>query len=197
MGLFDKIFGKKDIEESSNQSPPKVPLGTTTELLDEDQFWKLIQRTISSSDGSYERQQAELKQALLELDAHSILKFDNRFRKHRGDAYNWNLWGVAYIMNGGCSDDCFSDFRGWLIGQGKELYYKALSNSESVVELSYEEGVDDWEGLSYVAMEAYQEKQGSRMPIGFQENFEISGESWEEEGDDLENRFPRVWKKWW
>jgi hypothetical protein len=29
-------------------------------------------------------------------------------------------WGAAYLANGGCSDDGFDYFRGWLIGQGRK-----------------------------------------------------------------------------
>jgi hypothetical protein len=29
------------------------------------------------------------------------------------------MWVAAYLMNGGCSDDGFDYFRGWLIAQGR------------------------------------------------------------------------------
>ena len=121
--------------------------------------------------------------------------FDNRFRKHRGEAYKWELWGAAYIMNGGCSDDCFMDFRGWLIGQGKEVYFNALSNPETLTTVDHDMD-NDWEGLSYVPMTAYEKKSGSQMPIGVQENFELTGEEWAEEGDELQNKYPKLWAKW-
>ena len=37
------------------------------------------------------------------------------------DSYRWDLWGAAYLANGGCSDDGFDYFRGWLIGQGRKV----------------------------------------------------------------------------
>ena len=45
-------------------------------------------------------------------------------------------------MNGGCGDDGLSDFRGWLIGEGKKTYFKALSNPETLEELNHEMGDD-------------------------------------------------------
>ena len=33
------------------------------------------------------------------------------------------------------------------------------------------------------------------MPNGIQDNFEISGEEWNKEGDDLKNKFPKLWAK--
>ena len=194
MGLFDKIFGKKETNKSINQIPSLPPPQDTKELMDENQFWKIIEVSQSNSKGDYEKQQVELELELTKLVALDILKFDNRFSKHRGDAYKWELWGAAYIMNGGCSDDCFSDFRGWLIGKGKEAYYNALTNPETLIEQKHDMDIDDWEGLSYVAMTAYEKKTESQMPKGIQENFEIIGNEWEE--DDLKNKLPKLWSKW-
>lgn len=192
LGLLNKIFGKKEI----TQTPPKTPIQDSIELMDEDKFWLIIASTKKKSNGNYERQQEELKRELLKLEPIEILKFDNRFRTFRGNAYKWDLWGAAYIMNGGCSDDSFSDFRGWLIAQGKEIFFNALTNPETLVDLSHDMDNDDWEGLSYVATTSFEEKTGNEIPNGIREKFEITGEEWEEDGDDLKNRFPKLWLKW-
>ncbi len=113
-------------------------------------------------------------------------------RTLRGEIYNWNFWAAAYIINGGCSDDCFSDFRGWLIGQGKPVFESAVQNIETLSELK-ETNDGDWEGLSYIATNVYEKKTGNDMPQGIQENFEITGEEWEE--DDLKNKYPKLWAK--
>lgn len=196
MGIFDKLFGRKKVEKTPAKIRPTEPPQDSKELMNEDRFWKIIELTKINSRGNYEKQEEELKKELSKLDALKILNFDNRFRTYRGDAYKWELWGAAYIMNGGCSDDCFSDFRGWLIGQGKDVYFDAMSNPETLVSLNHDMNSDDWEGLSYVAMTIYEQKTGSQMPSGIQENFEITGEEWEEDGDDLKNKFPKIWEKW-
>jgi len=197
MGIFDKLFGKKQNKQgiTSPPTPSTTPQGDTKELMDEGQFWKIIEASKKSSNGNYEKQQLDLTDGLQQLEVMDIVKFDNQFRKLRGDAYTWDLWGAAYIMNGGCSDDCFSDFRGWLIGLGKNTYYAAMSDPESLVDTSHEMD-DEWEGLSYSAMTAYEQKTGIQMPNGYQENYEITGEPWEEDEAVFESRYPRVWKKW-
>ena len=177
MGIFDKLFGKQTTPKTTIQNPPSEPPQDTKELMDEDDFWKLIETSKMNSQGNYEKQQDELADELIKLDAIDILKFDNRFRTFRGNAYKWELWGAAYIMNGGCSDDCFSDFRGWLIGQGNEAYYNAMSNPETLVIIDHDMD-DDWEGLSYVPMTCYEQKTRNQMPKGIQENIEITGEEW-------------------
>ncbi|MGJ8594119.1 MAG: DUF4240 domain-containing protein [Aquaticitalea sp.] len=185
MGIFDKIFGKKE------------PVQNSTELMNENRFWEIIKSTKSNSSRSYERQQTELNKELSKLTAIEILEFDNKFRTLRGQAYTWDLWAAAYIMNGGCSDDCFSDFRGWLIGQGKDIFENAMQNAESLVELKHDMDNDDWEGLSYVAREVYEKKTGGQdMPNGISENFEIIGEEWEEDDDVLKVKYPKLHEKW-
>ena len=196
MGIFDKLFGKKSAPKTTNQTPPLEPPQDTIELMDEDSFWKIIETSKLNSQGNYEKQQNELANELNKLDAIDILKFDNRFRTFRGNSYKWELWGAAYIMNGGCSDDRFSDFRGWLIGKGKDVYYNAMSNPETLETLNHDMEIDDWEGLSYVPMTCYEQKTENQMPKGIQENIEITGEEWEEEGDDLKNKYPKLWSKW-
>jgi hypothetical protein len=185
MGIFDKIFGKKEPVQDSNN------------LMVESKFWEIIKTSKSNSKGNYEKQQIELNKELSKLTAIEILEFDNQFRTLRGQAYTWDLWAAAYIMNGGCSDDCFSDFRGWLIGQGKEIFENGMQNPESLVELKHDMDNDDWEGLSYVARDVYEKKTGGKeMPNGIAENFEIIGEEWEEDDDVLKAKYPKLHEKW-
>ena|SRR5260221_308063 len=50
-------------------------------------------------------------------------------------AYGWNLWATAYIINCGCSDDGFTDFCAWSIGQGTAIFETALEDPESLVDI--------------------------------------------------------------
>ena len=162
--------------------------------MESEKFWKIIEVAKSESLGDYERQQSLLERELMKLTAKEVLEFDNRFRTLRGEIYTWDFWAAAYIINGGCSDDCFSDFRGWLIGQGKSIFENAVQNIETLSELQQTNN-GDWEGLSYIPTEIYTKKTGSNMPNGIQENFEISGEKWEEDENELKNRFPKLYAK--
>lgn len=164
------------------------------EIMESEKFWKIIEISKSESLGDYEKQQSVLEKELLKLTAKEVLEFDNKFRTLRGQIYNWDFWGAAYIINGGCSDDCFSDFRGWLIGQGKLTLENAVKNIESLSKLNNTNN-GDWEGLSYIATDVYKKKTGNDMPHGIQENFKITGEEWEEEQNELKSRFPKLYAK--
>ena len=83
-------------------------------------FWKLIDSSRKKSEGDLEEQVDILRRQLQQLEASEIVQFDKIFRKYWARAYTWDLWGAAYIIGGGCSDDGFLDFRGWLISKGEK-----------------------------------------------------------------------------
>lgn len=196
MGLFDKLFG--GTKKESNVDPPKNTNFTSSDkLMDEDQFWKIIKATKDNSNGDFEEQQEELVKELRKLTPDDIILFGNRFRYFRGQANTWELWGAIYIIHGGCGDDSFNDFREWVIGQGKDFYYKTIEDPESLVEVDTEKIEEvEWEGLGYVHSRVFKELTGQEMKYIFQEKHETTGLEWEEGSDDLKNMFPKLYAKY-
>ncbi|MEO6229899.1 MAG: DUF4240 domain-containing protein [Ferruginibacter sp.] len=195
MGLFDKLFGKT--KKDSNVEPPKnTKITSSDKLMDEDEFWKIIQTTRDHSSGNFEEQQEELANELRKLIPDDIILFGNRFRYFRGQANTWELWGAIYIIHGGCSDDSFNDFREWVIGQGRDFYYKTVKDPESLVEIDTEKIEVEWEGLGYVHSTVFKELTGKEMEYFFKEKQETTGLEWEEEGDDLKSMFPKLYSKY-
>ncbi|MBE0393371.1 hypothetical protein BJQ96_03235 [Flavobacterium sp. PL0002] len=190
---FAKSF-KEFFKYQNTETEIKEPVQDSKQLMEAEKFWKIIEICKTNSFGNYEKQQSELSKELIKLTAIEVLEFDNKFRTLKGEIYNWDFWASAYIINGGCSDDCFSDFRGWLIGQGKSIFESAVQNIENLSELS-ETNNGDWEGLSYVPNDIYIKKTGNNIPQGIQENIEISGEEWEEDETYLKNKYPKLWSK--
>ena len=176
---------KTQLMDSSN-APDSI------DLMPEESFWELIHESLSASEGNYDVQQELLKKALLKLPAPSVFAFYARFEQLRQRAYTWELWAAAYIIDGGCSDDCFSDFRGWLIGQGRSVFEAALENVESLAELE-DSNDGDWEGLSYVAIEVIEAKASDRRYINPFPSRDVTGRDWEEE--ELPERYPRLWAR--
>ncbi len=70
-----------------------------------------------------------------------------------------DLWGAAYLVNGGCSDDGFHDFRAWLVGRGRHVYESALKNPDTLVDVLDGEPVSGF-GLDVAAARVYEEKTG-------------------------------------
>jgi hypothetical protein len=126
--------------------------------MDEPTFWNLIE----SSRGP---DQPEVLQKKLEaLPAGEIVEFDRLFKRLLDEAYTWDLWAAAYIIEGGCSDDGFADFRAGLIGFGREVFYAAVRDPNTLAEQPAH-GVDfSVEEMAYAARRAYESITGEEMP---------------------------------
>jgi len=166
-----------------------------TDLMDENKFWSIIDNSRKQSGSNYEKQCQLLTQLLKAEQRDDLIKFSNSFVTLQNEAYDWKLWAAAYIINGGCSDDCFSDFRSWLIGQGKTAFENAVKDPETLLQLHIEP--DNWEGLQYSAMEAYKAKTSKEIPFA-KLNFkqEPSGEHWNEDQQELKKLLPKLYEKY-
>ncbi len=165
--------------------------------LDKAQFWQLIEDAHAKSGGECEAQAVALKSSLSLIPVEELIAFERIFNECRQAAYRWDLWGAAYLINGGGSDDGFEYFRRWLIGQGQTIFEAALADPDGLADLTKTdiEWGDAWlecEELGYVAGEVYEEKAGREMPsdgAGFIPG-EPAGMKWEE--DDLDALYPKI-----
>lgn len=60
-----------------------------------------------------ENQLSLIKFALSKLPKNDARVFLGLFDSMMDRAYSWPLWGAVYVINSGCSDDTFSDFRAY------------------------------------------------------------------------------------
>ena len=133
------------------------PTGATNGPTDA-RWWKLIER---AGLGGGDEQVEKLVAALQATSIEEIVAFDRFLSERIRDAYRSDLWAVAYLMNGGCSDDGFDYFIGWLIGKGQKHYEAALASPPAAAR-----GVDpddepfENETIWYVASKAYLAKTG-------------------------------------
>ncbi|RYX81593.1 DUF4240 domain-containing protein [bacterium] len=163
-------------------------------LMDKAQFWQLIEAS-KNKKSDCQKQAAKLEKLLDKLSADEILGFENIFTSLLSESYRWDLWAVAYIVNGGCSDDGFEYFRYWLIAQGQTYFEAAIQNPERAADAArFEEA--ECEEIRYATCEPYQSKTGTpidEVSDGLNYPAEPMGQPWNEE--DLEALFPRLWKK--
>jgi hypothetical protein len=177
-----------------------IPWAQEGDVVDNATFWRLIDSSRKKAKGDLDEHVNILRQQLEQLDADEIVQFDKIFRQYWARAYTWDLWGAAYIIGGGCSDDGFLDFRAWLISKGEKTYEDALKDPESLVRVVKEDDDDcQYEGFQYVASQAWEAKTARGMKefpdCGVFHAAEPVGEKWAEEGDELERRFPKLWKE--
>jgi Protein of unknown function (DUF4240) len=133
--------------------------------MNDNECWNFIDKARAASDESGEFIDV-LKEQLSELNENDIRLFKNFVDTRLVELYRWDIWGVAYIVNGGCSDDGFEYFRRWVISQGREFYSSLLKNPD----LSFRdpEVTDcECEDLPYAIDEVYESVAGHEMPNNF------------------------------
>jgi hypothetical protein len=167
--------------------------------MDETEFWEIVDSTRDAAEGDPDEQADVLVDRLLRYDPDLVLDFDRHFEARFNRAYRWDLWGAAWVLLDGASDDAFDNFRCWLIGQGREVYEGALHEPDDLADLleDFDEEVDgDAEELGYAADEAYEQLTGMETP-----DLGLPAPPAEPEGTplDFENdrvlakRFPKLW----
>lgn len=159
-------------------------------------FWALIDRSRRMSapdlagdvDDQPVRQAEVLADLLVERTPDEIRGFDQFFADRMDECYRTDLWAVAEIVGGGCSDDGFTDFRAWLIGQGERYYHRALDDPAQAAQRIGGElpnGFDLWlaanEAHERLTDEPLPPLEGGTAP-------ELTGPPY----DDPEHLFPRL-----
>ncbi len=165
--------------------------------MNDDQFWAIIDKSSTAAGGDAENQPSYIETLLRELPPAEIVAFDRKFSDLHNQAYTWPLWGAAYVIGGGCSDDGFMDFRGWLISRGRHVYEAAIADPDSLA-IHISDGEETQvEGFQYAAKQAWATVMGKeyrdfpRHDIAYRS--EPEGDAWEE--DDLPGLFPRLAEK--
>lgn len=207
MGFFGKFFCKvNNSAQEQNTSLNKGKLTKTSEMLDEDLYWAIVEKSLKNTN-SQDAQEQYLIKEIGSLTPKQIIGFRLRTDKLLYDTYNSEMWCAAYIMNGGCSDDGFEYFRNWVISRGKDTYFKAKQNPDNLItEVSSNMGEYDFEGFWYVAIEAFKQKTGKdlygyiddgnfKTLEGHYPQFEFN---WEEENPEIMKKIcPRLFAKLW
>ena len=98
-----------------------------------DEFWEHIKKTKRKDPEAHVE---KLTARLSKLHSDEVVDFDHWWNLLAREAYHWNLWAAAYLMNGGCSDDGFTDFRSWLILKGRDVFQTAVSNPDTLADIA-------------------------------------------------------------
>jgi len=156
--------------------------------MDEENFWEIVQRANDISDGNMDRKCGALRQQISVLPEGAALEFARLFDAMMDKAYHWPLWGAAYVINGGCGDDSFMDFRASLISRGRQAFERALSDPDTLADEDFSEANWFYEGYQYAVTDGVKAVAGKRpqrqMPT------RPSGFEWQE--DKVYASFPKL-----
>lgn len=169
--------------------------------VDPNTFWKLIAdaraRVADPSDG-YEVAAAAVA-LLAERPPAEIMATQQVLWDLLAASYRNPLWAAAYVINGGCSDDGFDYFRGWLLTQGEETYHTALASPDSLADLpavvaAAESGeeLECQEALS-IAWNAHVKATGMQLPQdAFRIRYPELDPDWDFDFEDSARLAPRL-----
>jgi hypothetical protein len=158
--------------------------------MDDRRFWAFVEAAREAAGDDVEERIAGLEQVLLTHEADEVQAFQDKYDELLQRANTFELWGAAFLVNGGCSDDGFRYFRDWLISEGEQVFEAALADPDSLAELPGA-GERELEGFGYVAAEVYE--QITDAPIAHRRALEAgepTGVAWEEA--ELPARYPRL-----
>ncbi|MGW7382798.1 DUF4240 domain-containing protein [Streptomyces sp. NPDC054794] len=117
-------------------------------------------------------------------------------------SYQAPLWAAAYLVNGGCSDDGFDYFRGWLITQGRTTFERVVADADQLAELPVVRAAAaeflelECEETLGIAWNAYRTATGTELPGGsFTINYPALDAAWNFDFEDhgrIAAQLPRI-----
>jgi hypothetical protein len=178
----------------SPEAPAPAGDPATPARMDDAAFWQLIADTRAAAGNDTGRQSELLEQRLRHLPAEQIAQFEQIRQGLDEQAYSWDLWAAAYVIEDGCSDDCFRDFRGYLISLGRGPYEGAQRDPDSLASVAQDAETGDWENADDVAPDAYESVADEDIPTGDSEpSGDPSGQPWDDKQQDaLVARYPKL-----
>jgi hypothetical protein len=172
LALLSGCGGGSSVKSASRPMAPAQPAPRATKVAnatptqtDDAAFWRLIAETRKAAGNDTGRQSELLKDRLTQLSPQAIVEFARTRQRLDQRAYTWSLWGAASVIEDGCSDDCFRDFRGYVISLGKGPYERALGNPDSLASVAQDAETGDWENADNVAPDAYSSVTGGDFPL--------------------------------
>ncbi|KXX70871.1 DUF4240 domain-containing protein [Flammeovirga sp. SJP92] len=176
------------------------------ETINTNKFWKLIDKAVQASNGDNHLKERYLVHELEKLSLDEIKNFEFAFRKCIIEADEFKIMAAQKIIEGYVSDDSYLYFRCWLIGLGENVYAEILNNPDYLANIVDQKEILDWEGLMYVATDAYSKKTGKEEDETFPRDIAIDlgldydfgapptkGKDWTE--DELPTMLPNLWAK--
>jgi hypothetical protein len=179
----------------ASQPTPASPVSASLSPADaaDASFWQLTEDARHDAGNDTARQSELLEERLKKLPPPSIVEFGEVRNRLDRQEYTWSMWGAAKVIEEGCSEDCFRDFRAYVISLGRDAYESAIRNPDSLASVVESAEAGDWENADNVAPEAYESVTGDDYPP---RDSDLSGEPGgprvDTTADALRQMYPRL-----
>ena len=129
--------------------------------MNEELFWEILE---GDKTGGVAERLETLPERLAAFTPKAIKEFGVLLREKFDAAYRTDVWALAYLLRGGCSDDSFMEFRAWLILLGRRIYEEAVADPDS-----FDVGRFDGSGTASLSLldapaVAYELRAGKSLP---------------------------------
>lgn len=165
-----------------------------------DDFWAVIARATADRPAS----PGEVaKRAVAELatnDPPEIVAWGRHLDKVMAASGTEDLWAAAYVIHGGCGEEGFDAFRGWLIAHGRDAVARSVKSPDSlasveVIKAAAETGaVFEAPEVLTIAAEAYREATGEELPDEERPKTRPdAGDLWDfDNEEEMQRRLPKL-----
>ena len=158
--------------------------------MDDDKFWEMVEEGAAIPVGECDKRDELIRTSIGRLSVDEALSFYQIFNRLLDTAFTWSLWGAAYVINGGCGDDSFMDFRASLISRGRAAFNRALADPDSLADDDID--IDSWfhEGFQYAVADGVKASIGRRPLRDSSPPSSLSGLRWSEAS--VRELYPRL-----
>jgi len=164
------------------------------QVAQEKNFWQLIETVKREAGSDVDSRPAILQRHLDLFTPRQIQRFQKTYEGHLLEAHRWSLWGAAYLMNDGCSDDCFKYFRDWLISEGETTFKHAIADPDSLASMPPRDYFE-LESYGYAALKAFAAMGAGELERDFAVEFAApTGKEWAD--SELPKMLPKLVAKY-
>ena len=165
-----------------------------------DDFWAVIGRATADRPASPGEVAKRAAADLATYDPEEIVAWARHLDKVMVASGTQDLWAAAYLINGGCSDEGFDNFRGWLIAHGREAVAQSVKSPDSLADMPAVQAAADngavfeAEEVLSIASDAYQQATGEELPAGERPvTRPDSADLWDfDNEEEMQRRLPRL-----
>jgi hypothetical protein len=178
-------------EMAAVKAGKKKPVRKDNRKMDTNVFWDLI--TECQSADRAEDKTDLLSEKLASFNPTAIKEFARLLDACMDESHHWDIWAIAFIARGGCSDDAFDYFKEWVIMQGRHVFESAVAEPLSLVDYLKPDEDPQCEGLLSTPQSAYEEQTSKNLTLRRRKPISIKGKEWKE--NELALRYPTVFSR--
>lgn len=158
-----RSFGTRGEKNSIMDEPGNYSghIQKTSDFLDEFLYWEIIAESLKAKD--LEEQEKILREIIGKLTPEQIIGFALRTEMLMYNLRTDEIECAQELMTGGRSKKDLEDFISWVISRGKEVYYNAKENPDSLISQADLCSTYYFPNFSKLDAEVFELKTGKKM----------------------------------